>query len=103
MPGSKPIANRSPSSWCTGDTSSASTANDDFRWLPDRKDRLLPADSLAAREPLAQGTYTDVKEIDPEVWLGDRDAARTLLLTEQVLGQANGFALILLQAELGED
>lgn len=42
-------------------------------------------------------------EIDPETWLAERDAARTLVLTEEVLGLANDYALILLQTELDED
>lgn len=75
---------------------------EDFPWLPDQNGRQLPEDSLAAAVP-APGEYTPVEEIEPDVWLSSRDAKSVLSLTEQVLGQRDGYALILLQADLDED
>lgn len=76
--------------------------NEDFPWLPDWNGRL-PGDCLAAEMKPAPGTFSPVEEVDPDVWLSQRDAERVLSLTEQVLGQRDGYALVLLQAELDED
>ncbi len=77
--------------------------SDDFPWLPSTSGQPLPVGSLAAETVIAPGTYTRTEEVEPDVWLSDRDAARTLVLTEQVLGQRDGYALVLLQAEMDED
>ena len=45
----------------------------------------------------------DVEEVEPDTWLSPGDADRTLLLTEQVLGQRDGYALSLLQAEIDDE
>nr|WP_295374290.1 ImmA/IrrE family metallo-endopeptidase [uncultured Sphingosinicella sp.] len=74
--------------------------NDDFPWLPDHNGQL-PPESVAALE-WANAGFSETEDIDPSAWLSDRDARRTLSLTEQVLGQRNGYALILLQAELDD-
>ncbi|API57995.1 hypothetical protein BSL82_00655 [Tardibacter chloracetimidivorans] len=74
----------------------------DFPWLPDWDGRL-PKDSLAAELKPAPGIFSQVEEIDPTVWLSERDAERVLSLNEQVLGQGDGYALVLLQAERDED
>lgn len=76
--------------------------NHDFPWLPDWNGRL-PADCLAVELKPAAGEYSPVEEVEPTVWLSERDAERVLSLTEQVLGQRDGYSLILLQAELDED
>lgn len=76
--------------------------NEDFPWLPDWNGRL-PDDCLAAEMKPAPGIFSRVEEVDPMVWLWERDAERVLSLTEQVLGQRDGYALVLLQAELDED
>ena len=52
--------------------------------------------------PLA-GVHSPVEEVEPDVWLTERDAERTLLLTEQVLGQRDDYAMILLQAEMDDE
>lgn len=76
--------------------------NEDFPWLPDWNGRL-PDDCLAAEMKPPPGAYSPVEEVEPSVWLSERDAERVLSLTEQVLGQRDGYALILLQADLDED
>lgn len=76
--------------------------SEDFPWLPDRHGRATPQESAAAAN-LIQGEFSPVEEVEPDVWLSERDARRVLCLTEQILGQRDGYALILLQAELDED
>jgi len=76
--------------------------NEDFPWLPDGDGRL-PKGSLAAELKPGPGIVSQVEEVDPAVWLSERDAKRVLGLREQVLGQRDGYALVLLQAELDED
>ena len=77
--------------------------NDDFPWLPDRRRQPLPQGSTTFEVTLDPGCYSTPDEVEPDVWLTDRDVARTLLLTEEALGQRDGYAMILLQAELDED
>lgn len=77
--------------------------NEEFPWLNIRNGERLPAGSIARQSSSSAGSYSAIEEVEPDIWLGDRDASRTLMLTEQVLGQQNGYALILLQAEMDED
>lgn len=72
-----------------------------FPWLPDS--RGLPAGSLAAEAQLPVGSYSSVEEVDPDVWLTERDARRTHSLSEQVLAQREGYSLVLLQAQLDDE
>lgn len=76
--------------------------NEYFPWLPDGAGRL-PADSLAAGLKPAPGIFSQVEEVDPTVWFSEREAKRALSMREQVLGQRDGYALVLLQAEFDED
>ena len=69
-----------------------------FPWLPGQNGEDLPAGSLASHSLPPVGTYSPTEPVKADVWLTQRDADRTLCLTEQVLGQSNGSALILLQA-----
>ncbi|MFL0354835.1 ImmA/IrrE family metallo-endopeptidase [Erythrobacter sp. GH1-10] len=75
--------------------------HEDFPYLPVAKGKSLPFDCLAT-DDLAVGTFTEPEEIEPDIWLSEHDAERVLALTEQALGQSNGFAMTLLQAELDE-
>lgn len=77
--------------------------SEDFPWLPGGNGQPLPMDSIAIQTSPPPGCYSPTEEIDADVWLTERDAARTLLLTEQVLGQRDEYALVLLQAEMDED
>lgn len=76
--------------------------NEDFPWLPVGEGRP-PEGSLAADIQLARGSFSDVEDVEPDAWFSGRDAARTLSLSEQILGQSDGYALILLQAELDDE
>lgn len=75
---------------------------DDFPWIAVRRSEHVSDESLAA-DNLHSGTYSEIEEVDPAAWLSDRDAKRTLALTEQVLAQRDGHALVLLQIELDDD
>lgn len=75
--------------------------NSDFPWIDVRIGERVPSDSVAsAARPAA--SMSELEECDPAIWLSERDAGRTELLLEQVLGQANGFAMVLLHAELSD-
>ena len=60
-------------------------------------------DTVAASNADMPGEYSATEEIEPDVWLGERDAIKVLALTEQVLVQRNRFAMILLLAEMDEE
>lgn len=75
--------------------------HEDFPFLVPRWGEEIPDESIAAGT-FDRGDFSDAEEIEPEVWLADRDCDRTLLFTEQVHGQSNGYSLILLQAELDD-
>ena len=76
--------------------------HDDFPYLPVTPGKPLPPESFASAS-LNIGSATEIEEVDPEDWLDSSGAERTLALTEQALGQTNGYALTLLQAELDDD
>lgn len=75
----------------------------DLPWIEVGVGQSVPADSLGCGHQLQPGEMSEVEECDPELWFNERSAGRIALLTEQVLGQANGFAMLLLHAELIED
>ena len=74
---------------------------EDFPWIAIPKGAPVSEESAAAIK-LASGTYSETEEVDPEAWLSERDAKRTLELTEQVLAQRDGYALVLLQIEFDD-
>ena len=76
--------------------------DDEFPWLAIRMGEPISEDSLAAGK-IPIGTYSEIEEVDPEIWLSERDAKRTLELTEQVLAQRDGYALVLLQIEFDDE
>lgn len=77
--------------------------SDDFPWLNVRNGAPLPRGSIAEELNDAPGVFSAIEEIEPDVWFDDRSASQVLVLDEQVLCQQNGYAMILLQAELDED
>ena len=77
--------------------------NEDFPWLPRGNGDLLPPDSLVANCAVEAGAYTAIEEVEPDAWFIERDAERVLVLTEQVRGQSDGYAMVLLQAEMDDD
>ncbi|MDN3644651.1 ImmA/IrrE family metallo-endopeptidase [Pontixanthobacter aestiaquae] len=77
--------------------------SEDFPWINVRIGQSLPSGSIAEEHNKAPGIYSAIEEIEPDIWFDERNASRVLVLSEQVLGQQNGYAMILLQAELDED
>lgn len=75
----------------------------DFPWIVPRFGQPVPTDSIASGHRLQPGELSDSDECDPEVWFDDRNAARVEVLTEQLLGQREGFAMLLLYAEMVDD
>ena len=62
----------------------------------------VPADSIASDHRLQPGEISEMEECDPETWLSEYNAARVEVLSEQVLGQSNGYATVLLHAEMAD-
>lgn len=75
---------------------------DTFPWIEASIRQPVPTDSLAASCQLAPRELTPIEESEPDVWFGERAAARIDVATEQVLGQSGGYAMVLLRVE-GED
>ncbi len=76
--------------------------HEDFPFLATSKGTPLPPGSISS-DGVMPGECSEAEEVDADCWLTDRGADRTLVLSEQVLGQRQGFALTLLQAELDEE
>lgn len=77
--------------------------SDDFPWIEARIGQPVPAESLLACSPPAPRALSEIEECEPDTWLGSRAAAGVEVMTEQVLGQAGGFAMILLCVERTEE
>lgn len=75
---------------------------DRFPWIEPGIGQPVPIDSIASDHGLQPRVCSASEECDPEVWLGERGAARVEVLTEQVLGQQQGYAMVLLHAEMGD-
>jgi hypothetical protein len=71
-----------------------------FPWITSRVGQSVPATSIASMFTLRPGECSDVEECEADIWIGDRDARRVTALTEQLLGQRDGFAMLLLHAEM---
>ena len=63
----------------------------------------VPEGSAFHDQALRSGSLTQLDECEREVWLGVRSTRNVELLEEQVLYQRNGFAMILLRAEMRDD
>ena len=72
----------------------------DLPWIETSVGQPVPADPFASGHHLQPGEMSDIEECDPELWFNQRGAARINVLTVQLLGQANGFAMLLLHAEM---
>lgn len=73
---------------------------DDFPWIEPSIGQPVPQDSIACGHPLLPGQNTAMEECDPETWLGSTGARKVEVLSEQVLAQRDGWAMVLLHAEL---
>lgn len=74
-----------------------------FPWLEIRRGDQVPADSIWHQRNLLPGDCTDIEECEAETWLSVREASKVDVMTEQAMGQGNGFGLVLLQAELRDE
>jgi Zn-dependent peptidase ImmA (M78 family) len=73
---------------------------DDFPWIEPSIGQPVPQDSIAYDHRLLRGQYTPMEECDPETWLSAAGARKVEVLGEQVLAQRDGWAMVLLHAEL---
>ena len=73
---------------------------DDFPWIAPKISEAVPQDSIFHDQRLRPAEISDMEECDPEVWLGRSAARKVDILSEQVLAQIDGWAMILLHAEL---
>lgn len=72
---------------------------DDFPWIGPGIGEAVPTDSIANGHLLLPGQTSELEECEPETWLGSAAARKAELLSEQVLAQSDGWAMILLHAE----
>lgn len=71
-----------------------------FPWIEATVHSHVPARSIYHDRRLLPGNMSLPEECEPELWLGTSAARKIEVLTEQVLGQKNGFALLMLHAEM---
>ena len=71
-----------------------------FPWVVPSVGDPMPAGSIGHTFELEPGQYSEIEECDADTWLAERDVPRVELLTEQLLAQRDGFAMLLLHAEL---
>ena len=71
---------------------------EDFPYLEVSKGRPLPTGSLTRRDGLADGIISAWEEVDPHVWLSHTRGIKSL--TEQALGQRDGYRMTMLCAEI---
>jgi Zn-dependent peptidase ImmA (M78 family) len=73
-----------------------------FPWIAVSPGQSVPRGSVYhASQPGA--TASSLSECEADLWLGDADARKVASMTEQVLHQQNGFALLMLHAELADE
>jgi len=76
---------------------------EDVPWITSQPNRNVPTTSLASGHRLQPGNSSEILECDPDVCFGDRDARRIEMATEQLLAQGNGFSMLLIHVELGDE
>jgi Zn-dependent peptidase ImmA (M78 family) len=73
-----------------------------FPWVEPRRGRPVPEDSIASDPRLPPGQISEMEECEPETWFDERGARGVEVLSEQLHVQQNGWATVLLHAELAE-
>lgn len=73
-----------------------------FPWIAVQAGSPVPDGSLARIPPNAGAAPARI-ECDPELWLGERDSRQIEQLTEQVLAQRDGYALLMLHAIMRDE
>ena len=71
-----------------------------FPWIEPRVGDVVPAGSIANSSALPPGEFSQIEECEPDTWVSERDVRRVDALTEHLLAQRDGFAMLLLHAEL---
>lgn len=71
-----------------------------FPWIEHDRGAKVPSESVAAEVPPAGTRISEIEECDPVLWLSEHAARKVEVLTEQVMWQSQGFAMVLLHAEL---
>ena len=74
-----------------------------FPWMSIGSGDAVPRGSLFHRAVAAGRELSKPEDCEPETWLGERAAAAVSTLSEQVLVQRDGFAMILLHADLRDE
>jgi Zn-dependent peptidase ImmA (M78 family) len=77
--------------------------HDDMPWIAAQAGRPVPVQSIGRNLRMEPRYLSAHEDCDPLTWVAERDAKRIDLLTEQVLAQRDGFALLLLRAEIAEE
>lgn len=72
---------------------------DDFPWIEPRIGEHVPPSSIACNHKYLPGEISEPEECEPATWLSDSAARKVNALTEQVLAQRDGWAMILLHVE----
>ena len=75
---------------------------DDFPFIDVMIGSEVPEDSVADYNSLAPAETSDLEECDPGIWLGEWSQRDCETLSEQVMFQQDGHAMVLLHAELME-
>ena len=75
---------------------------DDFPWINQSIRGPVPQDSIIRGHRFLPGQTSPMEECDPETWLGSSAARKVEVLSEQLLEQSDGWAMVLLHAELIE-
>ncbi len=81
----------------------ASIRSKDFPWIEPKSGEPVPPESLWHDISQIPGTLTQITNCEPDVWFAHKDCHKVQSLTEQVLVQAGGHSMILLQAELRDE
>lgn len=74
-----------------------------FPWLAVARGDRVPAGSIFHAGVLASPDLSPVEECEADLWLGEREVRKVESMTEQVLQQQNGFALLMLHAHMRDD
>ncbi|WP_372519991.1 ImmA/IrrE family metallo-endopeptidase [Qipengyuania mesophila] len=75
---------------------------DDFPFLDVIIGNEVPEDSVASDHGYHPAQASEMEECDPCIWLGEWSQRKVATLSEQVLAQRDGHAMVLLHAELLE-
>lgn len=75
---------------------------DDFPFIDVSIGSEVPEDSIANGNELVSAETSELEECDPAIWLGEWSQRQVVTLSEQVMRQCDGHAMVLLHAELIE-